>query len=95
MPRKSTDRATSFPNRPAWLMEKPMELKLRRQQPVYGSLLKLLAGPERIEAGWWDDASMVRDYFIAENELGQMLWIYREADPAVHNSRWYLQGLFG
>ena len=59
------------------------------------SLLKLLAGPERIEAGWWDDALMARDYFIAENELGQLLWIYREPDPVTHNSRWYLQGFFG
>jgi protein ImuB len=95
MPRKSTRHSTSFPNRPAWLMEKPMELKLHRQKPVYGSLLKLLAGPERIQAGWWDDAMVARDYFIAGNELGQLLWIYREANPAVQNSaRWYLQGLF-
>jgi protein ImuB len=95
MPRKSTRHSASFPNRPAWLMEKPMELRLHRQKPVYGSLLKLLAGPERIQAGWWDDAMVARDYFIAGNELGQLLWIYREANPAVQNSaRWYLQGLF-
>jgi protein ImuB len=67
--------------RPAWLMEAPLELKLQRHQPVYGSPLKLLAGPERIEAGWWDDALIARDYFIAENALGQLLWIYREYDP--------------
>lgn len=95
VPRKSTRYSASVPNRPAWLMEKPMELKLQRQKPVYGSLLKLLTGPERIEAGWWDDAMVARDYFIAENELGQLLWIYREADPVTHSSRWYLQGLFG
>ena len=63
-------------------METPLELKLQRHQPVYGSPLKLIAGPERIEAGWWDDALITRDYFIAENELGQLLWIYREHDPA-------------
>jgi protein ImuB len=96
VPQKTMSHSTRFPSRPGWLMEKPMELKLQRQKPVYGSLLKLLAGPERIEAGWWDDAMVARDYFIAENELGQLLWIYREADPAVQNSaRWYLQGLFG
>jgi protein ImuB len=67
--------------RPTWLMETPLELKLQRQQPVYGSPLKLLAGPERIESGWWDDALIARDYFIAENALGQLLWIYREYDP--------------
>jgi protein ImuB len=67
--------------RPAWLMETPLELKLQRHQPVYGSPLRLLAGPERIESGWWDDALIARDYFIAENTLGQLLWIYREYDP--------------
>ena len=71
--------------RPAWLMETPLELKLQRHQPVYGSPLKLLAGPERIESGWWDDALIARDYFIAENALGQLLWIYREYDPIRKN----------
>ena len=90
------------PIRPAWLMETPLELKLQRQHPVYGSPLKLIAGPERIEAGWWDDALVARDYFIAENDLGQLLWIYRECrDYGEHNAAaprsqsWYLQGLFG
>jgi protein ImuB len=83
--------------RPAWLMETPLELKVQRSQPVYGSPLKLLAGPERIEAGWWDDATVARDYFIAENNQGQLLWIYREHNPTEKNKGkgWYLQGLFG
>lgn len=86
--------------RPAWLKETPLELKVQRSQPVYGSPLKLLAGPERIEAGWWDDVAVARDYFIAENGQGQLLWIYREYDPAEKDkgnegSNWYLQGLFG
>jgi len=87
--------------RPAWIMETPLELKLQRRQPVYGSPLKLLAGPERIESGWWDDALVARDYFIAENTLGQLLWIYREYDPIEKDKNktdgkgWYLQGLFG
>jgi protein ImuB len=93
--------------RPAWLMETPLELKLQRSRPVYGSPLKLIAGPERIEAGWWDDGPAARDYFIAENDLGQLLWIYREHNPAEKDKEgkedkenkgsknWYLQGLFG
>ncbi|MDN5835913.1 MAG: DNA polymerase Y family protein [Nitrosospira sp.] len=87
--------------RPAWLVETPLELKLQRRQPVYGSPLKLIAGPERIEAGWWDDAPIARDYFIAENALGQLLWIYHEHNPAEKDKKgktaksWYLQGLFG
>lgn len=83
--------------RPAWLMETPLELKLQRQRPVYGSLLKLISGPERIEAGWWDDGAITRDYFIAENNLGQLLWIYCEHNSTGDNKKkdWYLQGLFG
>jgi protein ImuB len=63
--------------------------------------LNLIEGPERIEAGWWDDALVVRDYFIAENETGQLLWIYCERTVAEQNKKgeenknWYLQGLFG
>ncbi|ODT73444.1 MAG: DNA polymerase IV-like protein ImuB [Nitrosomonadales bacterium SCN 54-20] len=86
--------------RPAWLMETPLELKVQRGQPIYGSPLKLLAGPERIEAGWWDDAAVARDYFIAENDQGQLVWIYRKHSPAEKDKgnkggNWYLQGLFG
>ncbi|MDQ3187210.1 MAG: DNA polymerase Y family protein [Pseudomonadota bacterium] len=81
--------------RPAWLRETPLKLKLQRHQPVYGSPLKLIAGPERIESGWWDDAPIARDYFIAENALGQLLWIYLEHNPTANTNGWHLQGLFG
>ncbi len=87
--------------RPAWLLDAPLELKQKNRQPVYGSPLELIAGPERIEAGWWDDGQVARDYFIAKNELGQLLWIYRRHAPAEkpgddeNGKSWYLQGLFG
>ena len=99
--KKSQEAIPPESTRPVWLIETPVELKLQRQQPVYGSPLKLIAGPERIEAGWWDDALVARDYFIAENDLGQLLWIYREHsgssehNAAARNQSWYLQGLFG
>jgi protein ImuB len=51
----------------------------------------LLAGPERIEAGWWDGQHVARDYFIARNQAQSLLWIYRERD--VH-ARWYVHGFF-
>jgi protein ImuB len=81
-------------------MEIPLELKVQCSRPVYESPLKLLAGPERIEAGWWNDAAIARDYFIAENDQGQLLWIYREHNPVEKDKgnkggNWYLQGLFG
>ncbi len=68
--------------------------------PRYGGVLRLIAGPERIEAGWWDLASpafgqprgaVARDYFVARNPHGQTLWIYRDlAEPR----GWFLHGFF-
>jgi protein ImuB len=57
------------------------------------SALKLLAGPERIEFGWWDQA-VKRDYFIAQDSDYRQLWIFREEDQAGLPARWYVQGLF-
>ena len=56
----------------------------------------LLAGPERIEAGWWDlgqaqRATVHRDYFVARNPHGQTLWVYRELAAPHH---WFLHGFF-
>lgn len=45
-------------HRPAWLLPEPLPLPsgARGQGPLWeGRPLQLLAGPERIEAGWWDD----------------------------------------
>lgn len=53
--------------------------------------LRLQAGPERIEAGWWDGEEVRRDYYVAANARGETYWIYREhRDP----SGWYLHGVF-
>ena len=65
--------------------------------PVYGGALTLIAGPERIEAGWWSlgadarDGAVHRDYFVARNPRGQTLWVFRElAAPR----GWFLHGFF-
>jgi protein ImuB len=80
--------------RPAWLLAKPIALLLREHRPFYGSPLRMLSTPERIEAGWWSQ-SQARDYFIAEGQDHAHYWVFRErlgegeVDP-----RWYLHGLF-
>jgi protein ImuB len=51
----------------------------------------LLAGPERIESGWWDGHDVTRDYFVATNPAEALLWIYRERD---REGRWFLHGFF-
>jgi protein ImuB len=66
--------------RPFWLLPQPRRLGERA--------FALLAGPERIECGWWDGDEARRDYFIAELENASLGWIYREA------GEWYLHGLF-
>ncbi len=81
--------------RPSWLLSESRMLTVRAHRPVFDSPLDLLAGPERIETGWWDDAPVTRDYFIAENAAGRLLWVYRERLPASGKALWYLQGLFG
>ena len=80
--------------RPSWLLPQPLPLITRQHKPYYQSPLTLLAGPERIESGWWDDSLALRDYFIAENELFVLLWIFRLRSGG-GGSGWFLHGYFG
>jgi protein ImuB len=65
--------------RPLWLLEPPRRL-------AEGDFV-LLAGPERIESGWWDDEDVRRDYYVAA--CGPSLaWIFRACEG------WFLHGLF-
>jgi protein ImuB len=77
--------------RPLWLMEPPQRLRSEGDLPVLGTKLTLLAGPERIESGWWDGKDVQRDYFVACDAAGMSFWVFRErrADKA-----WFLQGMF-
>ncbi len=65
--------------RPLWLLEPARRLG-------EGDFV-LLAGPERIESGWWDGEDVVRDYFIAARGPS-LAWIYRAREG------WFLHGLF-
>ncbi|KOQ18692.1 nucleotidyltransferase/DNA polymerase, partial [Achromobacter xylosoxidans] len=80
-------------DRPFWLLDPPLPLKLAGHRPQYaGQALRLMRGPERIESGWWDPALTVRDYFVAEDAAGARYWIYRERDD--EHARWHLHGLY-
>jgi len=81
--------------RPLWLLDRPIALAERNNRPWWHSPLRLLAGPERIEGGWWDDALMQRDYFIAEDETHALYWIYRERSANDGRRGWFVQGRFG
>lgn len=86
---------TSLP-RPLWLLPAPKPISERNNRPYWGSALHLLAGPERIESGWWDGALVQRDYFIAEDEANVLYWIYRERlGSSKPGEGWFMQGRFG
>ena len=65
--------------RPIWLLE---------EKKIHEGEFALLAGPERIESGWWDGDDARRDYFVARLPDSSLAWIYREA------GEWYRHGLF-
>ncbi len=77
--------------RPALLLDKPLQLLMRDERPFYGSALKLISGPERIESGWFDDRLAARDYFIAQGTDATCYWVYLERET---DARWFLHGLF-
>ncbi|MBG7372123.1 DNA polymerase Y family protein [Pseudomonas aeruginosa] len=56
--------------RPGWLLMEP--------RPLGEALPTVLAGPERIESGWWDGEDIRRDYYLVETRSGQRAWVYRE-----------------
>lgn len=81
-----------FRLRPLWLLASPHPLRQAGSVPCHDGPLALLAGPERIESGWWDAHDVRRDYYIACNPLHSLLWVYQERE-APH--AWYLHGIFG
>jgi protein ImuB len=77
--------------RPLCLFDTPVALAEHQGRPWRGGALQLLAGPERIESGWWDGDDAVRDYFIAQDRQRCWLWVFRSGGSA---PRWFLHGLF-
>jgi protein ImuB len=95
---------------PPWLLDPPQPLVLQGSRPCWQGPLQLLAGPYRLEAGWWgepqaDAALAVRDYFIACNTAVGHVWIYRERAPGAGQqpgmpallapAAWFAQGIYG
>jgi protein ImuB len=83
----------AHPPRPLWLLAAPRALNEVASKPHYrNGPLALIAGPERIESGWWDTGGIMRDYFVAQTPDHSTLWIYRERRQP---GGWYLHGIFG
>ncbi len=89
---------------PSWLLPHPLRLEVRAEKPYYHGPLRLLAGPQRLETGWWDappQGPALRDYFIARSDEAGLLWVFRErlmargdALDAAAPARWYLHGVY-
>ena len=84
---------------PTWLLPTPQRLAVHHGQPHYQGALTLLAGPQRIEAGWLEGGShcALRDYFVARSVAAGLVWVYRErlgGQGAEALAAWYLHGLF-
>lgn len=94
-PAARTQPALCGPPRPLWLLPAPVALAERDHAPFCGTPLALAAGPERIESGWWDGQWVERDYFVARDAGGALLWIFRPRapDPALRQG-WFLHGRF-
>ena len=76
--------------RPLWLLTEPQPLAhLFETKPWI-----LRDGPERIESGWWDGKDVRRDYFVAENPQGEIMWIYRDHRYGIDDGEWFLHGVF-
>ena len=87
----------AFPPRPLWLLDPPTALRETDGRPYWRGPLTLLAGPERIESGWWDHGEtpgrhdIRRDYFVAQSSDRRGLWIFRDCRAPWG---WFLQGFF-
>ncbi len=100
LPRKRL-RSTSTPQ-PTFVLPQPLRLAMRGHRPIYQGPLHLLAGPHRVEGGWWhrverdgaqDTEHVSRDYWVALSEHAGVLWIYQER-LADEQTAWYLHGTF-
>jgi protein ImuB len=77
-------RRSPCPRVPAWLLPRPL--------PLRDHHLRVLAGPERIESGWWDGGDVRRDYYLVETSQGQRAWAFLPAGEL--DGAWMLHGWF-
>ncbi|HJU24910.1 MAG TPA: DNA polymerase Y family protein, partial [Casimicrobiaceae bacterium] len=78
------------PPRPIWLLDEARPLAALLETSPW----TLRDGPERIESGWWDGRDYRRDYFVAENPDGEIVWIYRDHRYGTDDGEWFMHGLF-
>lgn len=70
--------------RPLWLLPTP--------RAIDPGGYTLLGTAERIESGWWDDAPIRRDYYLARDPGHALCWIFEHLDAP---GSWFVHGYFG
>lgn len=99
-PRKRS-RTVDIPQ-PTFVLPEPLRLAVKGERPMYQGVLQLLAGPHRVEGGWWHRTcdnegsrhlNVQRDYWVALSEHAGVLWIFQER-LANDETAWYLHGSF-
>lgn len=89
---------------PTFVLKEPLRLATRGHRPLYQGPVQLLAGPHRVEGGWWHRAEedgravtkhVTRDYWLAVNEHAGLLWIFQTRLPGdAAETAWFLHGSF-
>lgn len=88
---------------PTWVLPQPLKLATRGHRPLYQGVLHMLAGPHRVEGGWWHrlgegsnatTGHVQRDYWVALSEHAGVLWIYQARLAGEEATDWYLHGIF-
>jgi protein ImuB len=89
-----------IPRRPVRLFPEPVPVQVWSVVP-HGPPIRLqwgnrdqqivhCEGPERIDTGWWRSPSVARDYFRADTQDGQRLWLFHARDEG----SWFVHGEF-
>ena len=90
---------------PTFLLASPLRLAMRGNLPMYQGVLQLLAGPHRVEGGWWHRVGegsemqtrhVARDYWVALSKHAGVLWVFQtRPDPGPDGEAgWFLHGTF-
>ncbi len=91
--------------RPIQLLRQPQRIEVTAPIPDYPPLnfryknklhtIKKADACERIEAEWWIEGGLHRDYYIVEDEEGKRYWLYRLGHyNDTEKPAWFLHGFF-
>lgn len=79
---QKTEKIPVFSNPPIWLLTPPKRARITDY--------RIIRGPYRLSAAWWEPLPVHRDYYVAlQWQTGALHWIYQD-----RQQMWYCHGLF-